>query len=410
MATKSTRKRRQRKSGIDRPPKPYPDFPLSAANIGRWQKKINGKIHYFGRWGKEVDAKMTRIEPEGCWQSALEEYEQKRDALYAGRKPREKGEELTVVVMCDAFLVSKKNLMESGEITARTFMEYCGTTDRLAAMFGRDRPVDDLGPEDFNALRASVAKQWGPVRLGNEVQRVRSVFKFALESGLIDKPTLFGPRFKKPTRKVLRQNRAASAKKLFTAEEIHALLGAASPQVKAMILLGVNCGFGNGDCASLSAEALDLERGWVDYARPKTGIPRRCSLWPETVAALRAAIAKRPTPKDPADADAVFMTKYGHRWVRTQGTNHVPVDSVCLEFGKLLRALHINGRRGLGFYALRHTFRTVADPTKDFPAIRYVMGHADESIDATYRERIEDSRLVAVAEHVRKRLFGDRVQ
>jgi Flp pilus assembly secretin CpaC len=52
----------------------------------------------------------------------------------------------------------------------------------------------------------------------------------------------------------------------------------------------------------------------------------------------------------------------------------------------------------------------VLTPTKDLPAIRLIMGHADESIDATYRESIDDDRLVAVSDHVRKWLFGDAVQ
>ena len=56
--------------------------------------------------------------------------------------------------------------------------------------------------------------------------------------------------------------------------------------------------------------------------------------------------------------------------------------------------------------ALRHTFRTVADATKDFPAIRLIMGHADSSIDDAYREGIDDARLLAVVEHVHKWLFG----
>jgi integrase len=55
---------------------------------------------------------------------------------------------------------------------------------------------------------------------------------------------------------------------------------------------------------------------------------------------------------------------------------------------------------------LRHTFRTVADATRDFPACRAVMGHADNSMDAAYTESIDDSRLVAVVDHVRQWLFG----
>jgi hypothetical protein len=39
MSSKCSSKPRRRKSAIDRPSKPYPDFPLSAANCGQWQKK-----------------------------------------------------------------------------------------------------------------------------------------------------------------------------------------------------------------------------------------------------------------------------------------------------------------------------------------------------------------------------------
>lgn len=235
----------------------------------------------------------------------------------------------------------------------------------------------------------------------------------------------------------MRRHRAASGKKLFTAEEINWLLdgkgikgrggeaehlAGASVQLRAMILLGVNCAFGNSDIADLTNSVVDLKRGWVEFPRLKMGIERRCPLWPETVDALKAAIAARPRHKAKVDADCIYITKQGNRWVRVkvaskdQGegaearlTTSV-MNSVGLEFDNVLKRLGINGRKGLGFYSLRHTFRTVADSTKDLPAIRMVMGHADGSIDNAYREGIDDSRLEAVAAFVRKWLFGDRVK
>ena len=50
----------------------------------------------------------------------------------------------------------------------------------------------DLTPDDFRKLRASLAKGRGPVWLRNEMQRVRSIFKFAFDEGLILTPVRFG--------------------------------------------------------------------------------------------------------------------------------------------------------------------------------------------------------------------------
>lgn len=101
----------------------------------------------------------------------------------------------------------------------------------------------------------------------------------------------------------------------------------------------------------------------------------------------------------------MFVTKYGHRWVRTEGPDRGAVNSVALEFGKVLRTLGLDASQGRGFYALRHTFRTVADAARDPVAIDLIMGHTDPSMGGHYRERIEDGRLKAVAEHVRRWLF-----
>jgi integrase len=99
----------------------------------------------------------------------------------------------------------------------------------------------------------------------------------------------------------------------------------------------------------------------------------------------------------------VFITKYGGSWHKDRDDGPVTKETV-----KLLHRLGINGRKGLGFYTLRHTFRTVADEAKDQPAADYIMGHEIPHMSAVYRERISDERLKAVSDHVRRWLFGNR--
>ena len=89
-----------------------------------------------------------------------------------------------------------------------------------------------------------MAKRWGPVRLGNQIQVIRSLLKYGFEMDLLTKPIKFGPGFEKPTAKVLRQLRAAKGPKDFTPEQIRNLLKAASPTMKVMILLAINGGLG----------------------------------------------------------------------------------------------------------------------------------------------------------------------
>jgi integrase len=370
-----------------KPSKPYADFPLFPHATGRWAKKIRGKLHYFGPWD----------DPDG----ALKKYLEQKDDLHAGRKPRIDRRAVTVKDMANAFLNHKRALLDSGELSPRTWREYKDACELLVKRLGKQRIAADVGPDDFASLREWMAKRWGLYRLSNVIQYTRSVFKHAYESGLIDKPVRFGPGFKRPNQKTLRIERARRGPKLFTAEEVRRMIAAAGSPLRAMLLLGINCGFGNNDCGTLPLSAVDLGRGWVDYPRPKTGMPRRCPLWPETVAALEEALSRRPEPKDPEHAGLVFVTKYGLSWAKD-----TPDGPVSKETAKLLKTLGISGRKGLGFYTLRHVFRTVADEAKDQPATDYIMGHQVPHMSSVYRETISDERLRAVTGYVRAWLFS----
>jgi integrase len=121
----------------------------------------------------------------------------------------------------------------------------------------------------------------------------------------------------------MRAARHARGNQMFTAPALRKLVDKAGIPLKAMILVGINCGFGNGDCGTLPLSAVDLGAGWINYPRPKTAIPRRCPLWPETVKALKAAIAERPKPKNPGDDGFLFITKYGAGWAKSDSDNQI---------------------------------------------------------------------------------------
>jgi integrase len=212
---------------------------------------------------------------------------------------------------------------------------------------------------------------------------------------------------------------------MFEAAELRSILKAAGVQLRAMILLGINCGFGNSDVGKLALGALDLESGWVNFPRPKTAIARRCSLWPETVKALRASIAARPEPKLQAGAGLVFITRLGGLWAKdaewperrsqsdSESEEASPKGSLLRdtplskEMAKLLTELKLHRPR-LNFYALRHTFETIGGDAKDQVAVDHIMGHARNDMASEYRERVFDERLKAVTDHVRRWLFGKR--
>jgi integrase len=386
-------------TAADLPKKPYPDFPLHPTVHGYWAKKIRGKIHHFGRWARVVKKRLERLPFEAGYLAALAEYERQRDALQTGRTPTQKTDGLTVRDLCNRFLTSKQQLLATAEITGRTFSDYRRTTDRLVSVLGKDTTVVDLAPEDFEKLRANIAATWGPVALGNEIQRTRTVFKLAYDNGWIDRPMRTGQAFKRPSRKVLRKARAANGVKLYEPDEIRRLLSVATPVLRAMILLGVGNGLGNADIGNLCVSHIDFEHSLLDYPRPKTGIARRSAIWPETLVALERAIELRPEPKDKADSDLVFVTKYGGKWAKDTADS-----PVCKEFAKLLDEVGLH-RHGAGFYDLRRCFRTFVDAANDPVAIDLAMGHHDESMGARYRQRIDDSRLLAVSEFVRKQIF-----
>lgn len=408
MATSS----KQRK-----PAKPNKSFPLTAHNNGQWCKKIHGKIHFFGVWA----------DPHG----AQDRYLRVAADLHAGRQPKSTSlseGSLTVKDACNQFLTHQQGRVEVREIAGHWFDACRRTAADFAKFVGLDRIVDDISPVDFEAYRRHLAcngltngKGLGVYALERSTMIVKALFAHAYDMELIDRPINFGKAFKGPSaaakRKSRSQSRTQNGDRLFEPSEITAMLEVAGIPLHAMILLGINGGFGSTDCARLPRPAIRLDKAVIEFPRPKTGIERVVPLWPETLDSLKRAIASRPSPVDESSEetkDLVFLTTFGRSWVRScirRGLDGkigvvTRTDAVGEEFDKLLVKLGLKRRR-LGFYALRHTFRTWADEVRDQHAIHRIMGHTIPGMSGIYIEAIGLDRLVAVTEHVRKKLFGE---
>ena len=181
------------------------------------------------------------------------------------------------------------------------------------------------------------------------------------------------------------------------------MLDAAGTPMRAFVLLGLNCGFGTADIARLRIDQIDFDKQWIGDARGKTGVSRGSWLWRETVKALQEAINERPDTTNAELDQLAFLTTHRRPWSEDGGTSH----PLTLAFAKLKKAAKVD-KRGVGHYALRHTFATVASDAGDQQAVDFVMGHHDPSMAAVYREGIDPARVKAVCQHVRDWLMDGK--
>ena len=364
-------------------------FPLFLHSTGQWAKKIAGKTRYFGR----------------DKQKALEKYTEERLHLEAGvnlrklppSKPVEAIQGVRLGEGIDLFLASCEARVVRKELSTLSLIDYKLTLGLVMDSLDRSVPIQQTTPSHWASVYDRIAANKNATTINGEVARVRACFNWLQKNRYIDREPYFGDSLNRPTKTAIRKARSASGKSWFEASEIKSLLDASRPSLKAMILLGVNCGLGNSDCSQLKAEWLNVKTGWLDYPRPKTGVNRRAKVWPETIAAVDAWLRVRPKVSVPL----LFVTRQGNAWSDPDSPDCQIAKcfrQLCIDTG-----LHIKGR---GFYGLRRTCETIGSEAKDQIALNHIMGHVDGSMGGVYRQRIGDERLEAVSVVIQGWLFG----
>ena len=368
-----------------KPDKPYPGFPLFPHASGRWAKKIRGKTHFFGPW-REPHQALTR-------------YLTEKDNLESGHPVRASvtpSDALTVKKMVAAYLEAKKLSVECGDMAPRTWQEYKSYGARMIKVFGADAVVEQLGPTDFQRLRANLQKSHKSLfSLQSDIPKIKVYFSWAERQGYIDRQPRYGDAMARPSRAALERERSQQPRHVFTSNQIRKALTVADVNLKAMILLGINCGFGNTDCANLTVDKLDLNNGWSIAPRTKTGIKRRCPLWPETIDALKEAIQSQKVAHK-----QVFVTVFGKPY---------SPRNLSRELGKVFKKAKVESG---DFYDLRRTCASIGIQVGDDDALRTIMGHrrmAADMLSVYNRLDVSDERLRAVTDFIHDWLFKGSV-
>jgi hypothetical protein len=175
------------KKALQKPLKPRKDFPLFPHANGQWCKKIRGKQYFFGVWGKTDEAET--------------EYLRVREYLQAGRKPPTPGNGCRLSDLCNRFLNAKRAMVDSQELSIRTFHDYHAGCAEIVEHFGKERLIDDCGPEDFEEFRVKACKGRGPYAIAKIVTVTRMVFSFAYDNEMIERPIRFGQQFCRPSKR-----------------------------------------------------------------------------------------------------------------------------------------------------------------------------------------------------------------
>ena len=98
------------------------------------------------------------------------------------------------------------------------------------------------------------------------------------------------------------------------------------------ILLAANLGAYGADLGTARLTELDLKTGTLTRGRTKTGVVGRWCLWDETWACLNASLRTRPTPREAAFGDLLFLNaRGGPVWQVRAGKSKVDNTRSALE-------------------------------------------------------------------------------
>ena len=276
------------------------------------------------------------------------------------------------------WLAVKKN-----ETTPATMTFYRTTLDRFTAWLGEraDLPIDEIEATELRAYIHLRRAQVSATTANHELKSLRTVFKAAKRDGLIaDDPSEHIQTVKqRPSQRELRP---------FTTNELKALLAAADPEWRSMVLCALYTGQRLGDIAALTWENVDLVAGEIRMTTRKTGKRLIIPMAPP----LRSHLESLPS----TDRTGTALHPRAFEYLTETGRT----GDLSRQFGDLLGAAGLrpkvphrkrkgaegkHERHSISFHALRRTATTMLHEA-GIPAavVQALIGHDSPDVHAVY--------------------------
>jgi integrase len=152
------------------------------------------------------------------------------------------------------------------EVSPRTLAFYRQSTGKLLAWLGPKAllPINQITKNDLVAFRNHLTTKVSGRTANHDLRAIKSLYLAAKRDGVLsENPAEFV--------ESVRQRNGTGKRRAFTIDELKAILDAADPEWKSMILFGVYSGQRISDIASISWNNIDLEKGELRLTTRKTG-------------------------------------------------------------------------------------------------------------------------------------------
>ncbi|HBJ34079.1 MAG TPA: hypothetical protein DDZ51_04810, partial [Planctomycetaceae bacterium] len=221
------------------PPRPK-GCPLFLHRNGQWCRKVKGKAFYFG---PDLDAALLR------WAHS-------KDHILAGEPPPRKDGKPTLAELANLYLADSRQRVKAGDCRADHTAQVKVVLDIIVGAVGGTAKPDTMTPAAWSKVRSACAttkagKPSAQVTLKMRLSKCRAFLNWCTKQKHVNSVDA-GDALAPPAKRLIKREENARGDRLWEAADLRKVIAAASIELRAVLLLGINGGMGSLDIAMLT--------------------------------------------------------------------------------------------------------------------------------------------------------------